>query len=148
MITFSKGNVQTVRDNEALTRQHWNEIVKDGRKLEIDWDLFEALQNSGSLRVYVAQEDDEVLGYAAFVLQRHLHSKSCLVANNDAVFLRKDRRAYGAGLQFLAYCDEQLRQEGVSMIFWHIKPARDFSGTLEQLGYELHETIYAKFIGG
>ena len=148
MITFGEGNMQVVRDNFHLVEEHWEEIVNTlQRPLKVSWDTFFAAEKNGMLRVFVAHEDLEVLGYAIFFLHPHLHSCQLMVAQNDAVFLKKEKRVMSKGREFLKYCDEELAKSGVKIIFWHVKPIRDFGPALENIGYEMHEKIYMRFVG-
>jgi L-amino acid N-acyltransferase YncA len=149
MITFTTETVQTVKDNIHLVEEHWEEIVLDKEKRPLDpwWEWFEKVEQDGTLITFVARDENEVLGYAVFILHPHLHSRNLRIAVNDAVFLRKSNRAMGAGRQFLKYCDEELEKMGVQMINWHVKPIRDFGPALESMGYVMHEKIYIRYAG-
>jgi GNAT superfamily N-acetyltransferase len=148
MTRFSVESIQVIRDSLDLVRDHWDEIVEDSRVLDPHWDLFDGLERIGALRVFVARDDAGVVGYAVFILQPHLHCKGLLSAHNDAVFMRKDKRSSGDGYRLLKYCDDELSAAGVGMIFWHVKPRRDFGSALERMGYRMHEKIYTRIIEG
>jgi Acetyltransferase (GNAT) family len=147
MITIKEENFNVVEENKHLVQEHWDEIVKDKRDLDVNWEFFRNLENLKSLVTIVARENDEVIGYAVFVLQYHLHSRKVLTAHNDAVFVKKNKR-FRAGALILKMSEEILNKRGATMIFWHVKPSVDFGKTLIKLGYNLHETIYIKHVGG
>ena len=149
MITVARENIQTVIDNFSLVEEHWSEVVqdKDARKLDVHWDFFKKAEQSNSLVVYVARDDGQVIGYAVWLLQFHLHCRTLLTAHNDAVFVSKGKRAFGAGIKLLRHCDSELPKLGVNMIFFHVKPSVDFSGSLIKMGYRYHEGIYTRSIG-
>lgn len=150
MVEFSRESVIIVEQNPHLVLEHWNEVVIDKRRGDKpipDWETFKALEKNNSLITFIAYQDGIVIGYAMFVLHRDLHQKENLVALNDAVFIQKDKRPTGAGGKFLKYCDAELKNFGVKIILWHIKPHVDFSGTLKKLGYVLNEMIYMKITG-
>ena len=148
MIAFSKEPFQVVEDNFHLIQQHWDEVVKDSRPLEPDWEMFRSMEKIGALVSYVVRKENEVVGYTVFLLQPNTHSKSVKTAFCDAVFLRKDCRQNGLGQSFISYCDEELEKLGVQMILWHVKPHVDYSGALKSIGYKHFATVYVRDIGG
>lgn len=145
--TFHTDTLQTVIDNFPLVQDHWNEIVKDSRKLDPHWDAFKRMEDAGVLRVFVARdsEDDSVVGYAVFAILPNLHDRNCTTATNDALFLRRDKRNGRVALRFFQYCATQLEAENIQGILWHSKPWLDFGPLLEKLGYTLIDRIYGKF---
>jgi hypothetical protein len=48
------------------------------------------------------------------------------------------------GGRFIKWCDEQLRAEGVAVVYHHIKAAHNFGPMLERFGYELVDLIYSR----
>lgn len=146
-ILFSRESIRVVMENQQLIEQHWGEVVADGaqRKLDVNWDFFLRCESVGGLVTFVAREQDEIVGYAVFLLQYHLHCKTTVSAHNDAIFIRKDKRKGGLGIRFLQYIDEELPRLGANMIFFHVKPAADFGPFLtRRLKYKFHETIYVR----
>ena len=135
-----------VRANDHLIEQHYKEVVVDGRVMDIHWDYFDNLEKNGSLVTIVARSKGEVVGYAVFMLQYHLHNRTLITGHNDAVFVRKDKRTR-AGAMILIAAEAILISKGVKMIFWHVKPAVDFGSALLKLGYSVHESVYIKHVG-
>ncbi len=144
MIEFSRCPFQVVEDNFDLVRQHWQEVVTDERDLAPHWEFFREAEKKQHLVCFCAKKNEEIQGYAVFVLQPDLHSRHTLSAFNDAVFLRRECRKNGMGAAFLKYCDEELSRLGINLILWHVKPARDFSGVLKTMGYKQFSTIYGR----
>jgi hypothetical protein len=139
-----------VEDNKQLIEQHWDEVVADKsvRQLDVDWEMFRAMEDMGRLVTIVAREDGEVAGYAVFIIQRHFHAKQTVCAHNDALFLRKESRKGRAGIMLIKESRQILeRLLGKVLIMWHVKPHVDFSPILTKLGYYKHETIYALSVG-
>ena len=146
-VIFRKGVLAEVRSALVLQQLHWDEVVRDDRELEVDWETFFKLESLGKLITLLALEHSDVVGYAVFIVVKHPHSMKTIIAQNDVVFIRKDKRNGGVGYRFLKFCDDELRRSGIDMVTWHIKPATDFSPVVLKLGYHLHETIYAKHLG-
>src|SRR3990167_601081 len=58
------------------------------------------------------------------------------IANQDLLWLVPEFRGRSVGARFLGWCDEQLRQDGVEVIYRHTRLVKDFGGLLERMGYE------------
>jgi hypothetical protein len=133
-----------------LRNEHWVEVghYKD-IPIDMQWDRYAMLQERGVLRCYTAREflneefGEKVLqGYAFFIVDKHLHYKQTLVASQDILYVRQPYR--GIGRSFLAWCDDQLKAEGVITVTHHAKPWFDYGQLFEKLGYEKAETIWAR----
>lgn len=113
--------------------------------LDIDEGAYERAEAAGVVRCFTARAPSwHLLGYATFFVTPSLHHRSLLCAGADALFLRPEHRVDGCGRQFIAWCDEQLRAEGVRAVYHHCKAGHDFGMVLRHLGYELVERGYAK----
>ena len=102
---FALENLAKVRrEIEPLLEEHWKEIAlnKDIIKLNPDWEGYARLDAINSLRIYTARKDDKLVGYFVVIVNKSLHYRDHLFANNDIIF-RKLR--YNAGLQGSYYLD-------------------------------------------
>ena len=128
-----------------LLEAHYREIAHyQDIPLEPDRPLYEMAEASGSLRVFTARagSHDALVGYAAYFVREHPHYVSLLNATMDVVFLLPAFR--GNGLEFIAWCDSQLKAEGVETVTQHVKVKHDFSPMLERMGYEWVEKIMVR----
>lgn len=140
---------QCRKDIVPLLQQHWEEVElhREGRPLEPDWDKYEAMDAAGKLATITVRKAGELVGYAVFFIDHHIHYKSTRMAVNDVVFLRKDCRGIvGAKLLMTAEALLQARFPGRLHIIWHIKPHIDWSPILERLGYRQEEIIMGKLL--
>ena len=103
MIVFEHGSIHIVQDNFHLIEEHWEEIVlnKEQRPLSVHWDWFYKAEKDGDTRTFVVRDNEEVVGYAVFIVHPHLHSSGLIIAQNDAVFMKKDKRVMSMGKAFL-----------------------------------------------
>jgi len=127
-----------------LLLENYHEISRDlDIPLDPDWERYKLIEEQGNLRVYTARDSDDLLiGYCAFFVNYNLHYKSSLQAVQDVLYTEKERRGFGK--KFIAWCDEQLTDEGVQKIYHHTKAKHNFGPMLETLGYELADLLYAK----
>jgi hypothetical protein len=112
-----------------------------------DFSYYLNIQAAGALRLYSARIDGRLVGYSAFIVHLHRHSKQSLQADEDLIFISKQYREGIGGYSFIKWIDDELLKEGVKNIYRHVSLSRDFSKLLYRLGYEPIETIYARKVG-
>ena len=146
-VTYQREILTAELINELLplANKHFDEIAhfKD-IPLKIDVARYLKLEETGIVRVFVARETGgQLIGYAVFFLNHNLRYSSSYQAVQDVVYIDPAKRGFGA--QFIAWCDEQLRQENVQVVCHHVKKAHPQLGILlERLGYEVMDIIYVR----
>lgn len=137
-----------------LNTQHWDEIAihKDSQSLEIDWELYEKAEKINAFLAIIAEDVDckadktKVIGYAGFFLMNHLHSKSLRCAQNNVIFLTKDRRKGGLAKRIITESEIILKAKGIQKVQWEVQVNKDFSGLLEHVGHTLEGKIYGRML--
>ena len=127
-----------------LISKHYKEIAHyQDIPLNPNWDQYLAIQENNASRLYTARDDNGVIiGYACFFVRHNPHYSTSLQAVNDVIFIDKERRGFGR--EFIAWCDEQLRADGVQVVYHHIKFAHDWSPILRRMGYEEQDKIMSR----
>lgn len=134
----------------VLRHEHWEEVghYKD-IPIDMEWTRYEGLQAAGKLRCFtirdfINEEFNEMvlMGYAFFIVDKHLHYKNTLVASQDILYVRKPYR--GIGKEFLKWCHEELKKDKVITVTQHSKPWFEYGSLFEDLGYEKAETIWSR----
>lgn len=152
MSQFKRETLEACRTEiqPILRNEHWEEVghYRD-IPIAMEWSKYEMLQQAEKLRIYTVRDflnesytETILQGYAFFLVDKHLHYKDTLVANQDILYVRKPYR--GIGKLFLAWCDEQLKVEGVVTVTHHAKPWFNYGQLFEKLGYEKAETIWTR----
>lgn len=146
---------------KPLISAHWEEIAhfKD-IPLDPDFALYQKIQDAGNIRVFTVRDHEDhapdpscpmdgnvcevkkLVGYALYFTKVNLHYKSSNQAVQDILFIHPDHR--GAGRKFIAWCDEQLRAEGIQAVYQHMKAKHNFGPMLERIGYELQDLVYVR----
>lgn len=126
-----------------LLRAHYEEVAHYlDIPLDPDWTVYREMYRLGRFRVFtVRDQDKELIGYSGFFVYQNPHYR-VLQAVNDVIFIRKDRR--GNGRHFIAWCDERLREEGVRVVYHHVKAAHDWTPLLTRMGYEFQDKIMSR----
>lgn len=128
-----------------LLEAHWREITHyPDIALDVDTVLYERLDEMGMLRCYTARVAEKLVGYVAFMVKPNIHYRASLQALQDVLYLDPAYRRSRIGVHLIAYADQALRDEGVQVVYQHVKVAHNFGPLLERLGYEHVEHIYAK----
>lgn len=127
-----------------LIRAHWREVGSH-RPLDVLFEHYDELDESGQLRTLVIEHRSEVVGYAILRLGLHRHSGE-LVAFADAVFVLPDyRRRWGVGAQLVAAVEQAAGDAGAAEIAWSAKPGTRFARQLERRpDYRLEEMVFTK----
>jgi len=136
---------------DPLLVAHYEELARfKDIPLAPDKAAYATVENIGMLRTYTVRDDGVLVGYAIFFLRQALHYSTSLQASQDVLFISPAHRGRKTGLEFLTWCDEQLRVEGVQVVYHHVKvdPALDFGPLLIRLGYEQIDAIYGKRLDG
>jgi GNAT superfamily N-acetyltransferase len=145
-LTVTRRAVRDVWDDlQPMLAEHWREIAHyDDIPLNPDRARYEALDDAGLLRVFVADIGGGWVGYAVYVVQHNAHYADSLQAVQDVLYLDPEFRSAGIGRALIDECDKRLRAEGVQVVYQHVKLAHDFGPLLASLGYEAVETIHAR----
>lgn len=147
MIVFAREKVQALwPELFPLFEAHYHEIAKyQDIELSPNTEAYEAMENAGVLRWYTARSEGRLIGYASFVVQRHLHYSKSLNATQDLVFLDPAYRGGRTGYRLMRYTEEQLKAEGVQVITHHVKVGHPaLAGLLEFMGYEVMDLVYTR----
>lgn len=151
-----------------LLSAHWREVAQfQDIPLDVDIATYLNAEASGLARCYTVRTAQEtklydvplginevsnsmwrvagaLVGYAVFFVRPNPHYRASVQAVQDVLYLDPSMRG-GKGGEFIGWCDEQLKAEGVQVAYQHAKLAHPQLGiVLSRLGYEPVETIYAK----
>lgn len=139
-----------VAEGSALFEAHYREIawMQDKVPLDPDYGRYEAMARAGVVRIFTARRDGELIGYAVFIVNPHLHYQSTRWAMNDVLYVAPGSRGYRAGSKLLKHVESVLRADGVKVMGLHIKDSLNWGPLARLLGYERVESSWQKWIGG
>ena len=146
---FARETLSDVRaELEPILRRHYEEIAwkRDRIPLDVDWEKYDLCEKNGSLEVYTARIDGKLAGYSAYFISRHPHYKQTIYAQNDVLYIDKPYRGR-QGMEFIRWCETQLKARGVQVHGLHVKKWFDWSAMAVRMGFEPMDTILMKWIG-
>lgn len=136
-----------IEELKEIIPAHYDELcVTKDFPLAPDYEAYGRLYVADMLRCITARDDDGLIGYAIFIVQPHLHYKTCKTAFEDIYFLRKEHRLGRTGIRLFQFAEEALRAEGVNRIIMHTKIHMDNSRLFEYLGYKHTDKLYTKIL--
>lgn len=134
-----------INEIAPLLEAHYREIAHyQDIPLNVDYDRYLRAEAAGNLRIYTVRVSLALIGYAIFAVGPSGRYMGSLQAHQDVLYLDQAYRRGRIGMTFIEWCDGQLRNEGVQVVFQHVKDRHNFGPLLERLGYTLMDHIYAR----
>lgn len=132
---------------KGVLPEHYDELcVTKDFPLIPDYEAYGRLHVAGMLRCITVREDNELIGYAIFIVHPHLHYRSCITAFEDIYFLKKEHRKGRVGIRLFQFAEDVLKKEGVHRIIMHTKIHMDNTRLFEYLGYKLTDKLFTKIL--
>ena len=133
---------------EPLFEEHYEEIARNKQvmKLKPNWPLYDTINATGWLFIYVAMQDDVCIGYSMNLMMHHLHYADLRVCQNDVLFIKKEFRGGRLGLRLIKITEDHARSEGCKLMLWHGKEHTALAKLLPKLKYGVQEIMYSKEI--
>lgn len=136
-----------VEEMQVLFPLHYEELcVTKDFPLAPDYAAYKRLADMGMLRCITVRADEEIIGYAIFFIQPHLHYMTCKTAFEDLYYIRPDYRKGRVGIRLFKYAEEVLKGIGVNRIIMHTKIHMDNSKLFEYLGYKWTDKLFTKIL--
>jgi GNAT superfamily N-acetyltransferase len=122
---------------------HWSEVssFKD-YQARPDWDRYRQAYELDMFKIYVIELSGLIVGYATHFISFSMHYENLKSALADAIYISPEHR--GLGKKFIAWIDEQLKNDNVIAVYRHATKKNRFSILLDRMGYEQIETTYLK----
>ncbi len=136
-----------IEELKEIIPVHYDELcVTKDFPLAPDYEAYGRMYTAGMLKCITARGDEGLIGYAIFIVQPHLHYRTCKTAFEDIYFLRKEHRLGRTGIRLFQFAEEALRADGVNRIIMHTKIHLDNSRLFEYLGYKHTDKLYTKIL--
>lgn len=148
MITYHEED-PTVFFKELATilPEHYEELcVTKDFPLEPDFAAYDRLNTAGMLKAVTCRSDGSLVGYIIFIVQPHLHYRSCTTAFEDLYYVKKEFRKGRTGIRLFQFAEKVLKDAGVKRIILHTKIHMDNSRLFEYLGYKNTDKLFTKLL--
>jgi hypothetical protein len=131
-----------------LLEKHWAEFKDSEEKLEFDFDFEQLylLQQVGALRIYVARDAKNLIGYSVYIIGGALTNKGHKIGMCQMFFLEQAYRKGMNGYTLLKKSVEMLdEEETCSKIMIGGGTFRDIGPLCERLKMKQTEKVYTRF---
>lgn len=126
-----------------LLLKHYKEIAHfQDIPLDPDYDTYIKMEEIDLVRCYTARDNGELVGYAVYFVKANIKYRSSKQATQDVLYIDPNKRGFGH--RFILWCDRQLKEEGVQVVYHHTKLEHNFGPMLERQGYQLIDLIFGK----
>ena len=147
MVTYQEESFSEIQDElDPLFELHWNEIDKlaEEHPLNVNYEAYEQLEKAGVLHTVTGRDGDRLIGYVISLLAPSLHCQDIARAINDVLFVHPDYRKGGIFSSMLKFAELRLKEQGMAIMYIHVKTDYDFSPILEHYGYTEIERNFEK----
>lgn len=132
---------------KLLFPTHYEELcVTKDFPLDPDYEAYKRLGDARMLRCITLRADGELIGYIIFIIQPHLHYRSCKTAFEDLYYVKKEYRRGRVGIRLFQYAESVLKGIGVNRVILHTKIHMDNSRLFEYLEYKLTDKLFTKLL--
>lgn len=148
MITYAEEDCTVFfKELAPLLPIHYEELcVTKDFPLEPDFAAYDRLHKAGFIESVACRDDGALIGYMIFIVQPHLHYRSCKTAFEDLYYLGKKYRKGRIGIKLFQFAEKMLKEKGVQRIILHTKVHQDHSRIFEYLGYKHTDKLFTKLL--
>lgn len=132
----------------SLLLRHWEEIAARDitGPLDVNREMYEAMDAAGMLHITTAREAGELIGYAVYFLTPHPHYRALRTAEADVFFLAPEQRKGLTGPRLLRTAERVLAERGANVIVQKVKTAHDCGAVFRRMGYSHTENVWMKAV--
>jgi hypothetical protein len=172
MITYQPETLDQVRNEiEPLLQAHYLEITtnKAIKPLDVDWERYETLDETGMLRIFTARQGMEMqravdgsdvlnkdgtvftrpghlIGYFISFVMAGLHYQQTIMALNDVFYVTPEHRRDMVGFKLMKQGALDLKNLGADILTIHMKTDYPFRKILIRQGFALAEENWEKVL--
>lgn len=127
---------------------HYKEIASDQEhiKLNMNYQAYSDLCESGSLMVCTARANGKLVGYFFVFVTPHIRYQDHKMAESDILYVHPAYRRHSIFSNLLKFVEQRLEERGASKLYISMKVWHDFSSLLERMGYRLCEFKFEKLL--
>lgn len=131
---------------QPLLERHYREIaLYQDIPLAVDVARYEQMENLDMLRIYVARSGSAIAGYCAMIVQMNAHYNTSKQAAQDVIYIDPAFRRGRVALRLLQFVEQELKREGVQVVYQHSKFAHPaLTRLLDFMGYTRSDILHSK----
>jgi len=114
---------------DKLGIEHWQECetALSQEPPKVMWEMYQILQQQGTLIAYGAYSGDQLVGYSAVIISPNPHyGWSALFAMHDVTFIAREHRKGTTAMRLTRAIEAAAKKRGAKWILWTAKPYTAF----------------------
>lgn len=131
-----------LEENFNESGQWFQDIVFDP-----DYDSYLEMEKIGRLKVFSLRYGGKLVGYSAYFLLPHRHSKRAKLAVNDMIYVVPEYRNGPIIRKCLSVVEKVMEHLGASVLCYSVPVGKSFKELLNRMGYVDVETTCVKKLG-
>jgi len=147
MITIKLATVdEMLAQATVLFEEHYEEIARNKKvmKLKPDEKTYHQMEEMRKIFILSAWQDNVLIGYSVNFVTNHLHYADLVIAQNDLLYITKEKRGSRAGLRLIKETENHAASLGCKLMLWHAKEDTALSAILPKIKYGVQDIIYSK----
>lgn len=127
---------------KALIESYADESAIAGMpRPDAQFEMYRELEAGGMLRVLVAKDGDQVIGFMVLLETQFMHYGQ-LVVTTESYYVDPSFRSTGAGLQLLRVAEQHARDIGAAGFFVSAPVGSRLETVLPRVGYRATNTVF------
>lgn len=136
-VTFQLERLADCLDElKELHELHYEEQGDKRYPLAYNYETALRRNSDGSLLVFTARKDGEMVGHCCVWLFESMHTGQ-VMAKDDTLFVKKEHRKGRIAIKFFQYCEAVLRAAGVAEVLITLNVANPVWKVWKRLGYRI-----------
>jgi len=127
---------------------HWQEVGINQNiiPLDVDLDVYRAIEKAGSLVCILAYDEDVPVGYMIWFTRTNPRYKTSLSGITDIFWLHPEYRKGRHGLRMFQFAEQVLKGMGCQRLFGSCKVEHDLESLYLGLGFTPFEKSFTKLL--
>lgn len=140
---------ECIEEIKPFYHDHWVELAmhKDKVPLAPRYDVYDVLDDAGSLLVATLRDDGDLVGYFIGIVEYELHYASCKSMVGDIFRIIPRARGKWNAVKLFRAVEQGAKDRGVVRVYYGSKAHKDASALFKYLKCEKCEVSYTKWIG-
>ncbi len=149
MITYQEELYDDIiEEMKPLFVEHYHEVAMYQDKIDLnpDYVAYKAMADAGVIHFLTVRDEGKMIGYTVTLLHAHPHYKDHDMAVNDILYVHPDYRHGEVAPTLLSKLEQIMKQNGVSVMTFHMKTHKPFETLMSFLAYDKAEALFMKYI--
>ena len=148
-VEYNVENPYDIKDELLpLNIKHYEEdFRKDSGDLEVNWEYYKALYESGALLMVTARSGHNLIAYMITAVSEHPHNKGHTFASMDTLFVDEVWRGEGIASELIKTTEDILEDQGVTWFTVSFRSEEVAEAVVGKQGYKKIECTFGKTLG-